>query len=154
MNRICLLLLALAALALSCSRAAHKCQVCDRDECRGVVFRVTVAGERAVETCCPRCGLHYLNSQNKQATAFEATDFSNGQKVDATKAMYVSGSDVNPCANPEARRDAYGCCAVKGFDRCMPSLIAFTTRADAQSFQKQHGGDLQNWEQISRANTP
>ena len=153
MKRICVLLLVLTSLALSCSRGAHKCQVCDRDECRGVVFRVTVAGERAVETCCPRCGLHYLKSQNKKATMIEATDFSGGQKINAAKAVYVSGSDVSPCANLEARRDAFGCCAVKGFDRCMPSLIAFATRADAQSFQKQYGGDLQSWEQVSRADT-
>lgn len=151
MKPIGLLLSAMMVLALSCSHAAHKCQVCDRDECRGLVFRVTLEGEGAVETCCPRCGLHYAISKNKKATAFGATDFASGQRIDATKAAYVSGSNVSPCANPEARRDAFGCCAVKGFDRCMPSLIAFATRADAKSFQKQHGGDLQTWELIFSA---
>ncbi len=48
----------------------------------------------------------------------------------------------------EAKRDAYGCCAVKGFDRCLPSLIAFATRDAAVAFQKQHGGELLTWEQV------
>lgn len=98
--------------------------------------------------------MHYVSTAKQQARAWQATDYAGGQWLDATKAVFVEGSDVNHCASMEVRRDAQGCCMIKGFDRCMPSLIAFAAQDDAQSFQKQHGGTLQTWEQISRASTP
>jgi hypothetical protein len=70
----------------------------------------------------------------------EATDYASDRWIEATKAMYVSGSDVSHCGTEEARRDAYGCCAIKDYDRCLPSLMAFATLDATQAFQKQHGG--------------
>jgi hypothetical protein len=135
-------------LFVGCQRAPKTCQVCQRDECRGLAFRITLTTGKTVETCCPRCGLYYLATAKQRAQSLAATDLSSGQWIDASKAVYVSGSAISPCASMEAKRDAYGCCAVKDFDRCLPSLIGFGTTAAAAAFQKQHGGELLTWEQI------
>jgi len=148
MKRFNLLVCLLAVTALSCSRARESCPVCQREECKGFAFRVTLADGKTVSACCPRCGLQYLRSSNQQARALTATDFSTGQWIDATKAVYVSGSDVSHCAMNETRRDAYGCCYFKGYDRCEPSLIAFASKEQAESFLKQHGGKLLGYDNL------
>jgi len=147
MKRLCLFF-ALLLLAAGCNHRPKSCQVCQRAECKGIAFRVTTNAGKTIETCCPRCGLHYLNSTKQQSRSLAATDLANGRWMDATKAVYVSGSAVSPCAKMEAYRDAYGCCALKGFDRCSPSLIAFASESSARTFQKQHGGELMTWATI------
>jgi hypothetical protein len=136
-------------LLTGCSQSPRRCPACEREECKGLAFRVTLENGKAVETCCPRCGLHYLASTKQQAKALQATDIVSGRRVDATKAVYVEGSDVSHCTPMEVRRDAYGCCYYKGFDRCSPSLIAFASEESAQTFQKQHGGKLVAFEKLS-----
>lgn len=144
-----LLLGALAAVLVSCSRGPKTCQVCERKECAGMAFRVALANGKTVETCCPRCGLHYLESAKQQARSLSAADYASGQWIDASNAVYVSGSDVSHCAPLGAVRDMQGCCAIKNYDRCLPSLIAFRDRTAAQGFQKQHGGELLAFEQLT-----
>ena len=109
---------------------------------------MTLANGKTVQTCCPRCGLHYLNINHQTAKTLQATDYTSGQWIDATKALYVSGSDVSHCGMVDVHRDAYGCCAIKDYDRCLPSLIAFVTLDAAQAFQKQHGGSLVTFAQL------
>jgi hypothetical protein len=134
----CALILVLAG----CSRGPKTCAVCQRDECTGMAFRVTLESGKVVETCCPRCGLHYLESTREKARAFQATDFASGVWIDAQTAFFVSGSDVHACAHPQALRDAQGCCMLTTYDRCLPSLAAFHDRDAAVTFQKEHGGKL------------
>ncbi len=137
----CALLLGLCWLMLTgCARGPQTCAVCDRDECTGMGFRVTLESGKTITTCCPRCGLHYGASQ--KVRAYGATDFSTGQSFDAAAATFVSGSDVHPCSRPGAMRDAQGCCAMTTYDRCLPSLVAFREREAAVAFQKKHGGEL------------
>ena len=78
-----------------------------------------------------------------------AQDYATGRWIDATRAVYVSGSAVAHCAAIETRRDAYGCCAFKAFDRCLPSLVAFESRDAAVAFQKQQGGELTDFAKLS-----
>jgi nitrous oxide reductase accessory protein NosL len=134
--------LVLTLLVVGCGRAQKVCAVCNREECTGMAFRVTLENGRVVETCCARCGMHYLESNQQRARAFQATDFATGQWTDAMKAVFVSGSDVRPCATPATRRDAQGCCMYMAYDRCLPSLVAFVDRQAALAFQKEHGGQL------------
>lgn len=141
-ERIVILICALALLAISCGQSHKVCAVCQRDECAGFTFRVKLEDGKQIETCCPRCGMWYVKSAGQRAREMWATDFDSGKRIDATKAAYVSGSDVSYCSQTETRRDGYGCCFYKGFDRCQPSLIAFESAAAAQVFQKQHGGEL------------
>ena len=135
-------LIFLALLLVGCSRGGKVCAVCQRDECKAMAFRMTLDNGKTVETCCPRCGVHYLESSGQHARALEATDFATGHWLDATKATFVSGSDVRGCAMPEPRRDAQGCCMYLQYDRCLPSLVAFADKPAAVEFQKQHGGEI------------
>lgn len=142
-------LILVTLLLTGCSRGAKVCAVCQRDECKAMAFRVTLESGKTIETCCPRCGLHYVETMKQAARSFEATDFATGQWIDATRATFVSDSDVKGCAMPAARRDAQGCCLYVAYDRCLPSLVAFADRAAAVEFQKQHGGDLVAFAELS-----
>jgi hypothetical protein len=142
----------IVALAVGCSREVKRCAVCQRDECRTLAFRMFLPNGKQIETCCPRCGLHYLATHHLTAKFNEATDFDTGKFIDGGQATYVNGSDVTPCAaSGEVRRDAYGCCAVKGYDRCLPSVIAFRDRSAAETFTKQHGGQLMTFAELTKA---
>jgi hypothetical protein len=143
------MLLVVAVALAGCGRGPQTCPVCQRAECKGMAFRMTLANGKTIETCCPRCGLVHLRNRGLTAKTMEATDYTDGRWIDATKAVYVSGSDVSHCAATEARRDAFGCCAIKGYDRCLPSLIAFHDKESAAAFQKQHGGQLVAFSDIS-----
>jgi hypothetical protein len=143
---ICVVALA----AASCGRSEKSCAVCQRAECKGLAFRVELSSIKTVETCCPRCALHYLKTENVRARQLWASDYTSGKWIDATKAIYVSGSDVMHCApTMEARRDAFGCCAFKDFDRCLPSVIAFVDANAAREFSKAHGGEIVAFEKLA-----
>jgi hypothetical protein len=145
--RICFCLLAIVL--CSCNRGHKTCAVCQRDECTGLAFRVTLDNGKTVETCCPRCGLHYVEEAKQSARLMQATDYVTGKWLDAKLATFVSGSDVSHCASKEVRRDAQGCCLVKGYDRCLPSLIAFQSQEEAGKFLKEHGGTMVSFEKIA-----
>lgn len=138
----------LIVLVAGCGRPGEFCQVCQREECTGLAFRVTLEDGRRVQTCCPRCGLHYLKTANAPARQIQASDFGSGKWIDAKTALYVEDSDVSHCAGKEVRRDQFGCCYYKGFDRCLPSLIAFADAEAAAKFQQRHGGKLVRFEKL------
>ena len=138
------------ALVAGCGPSHRVCAVCDRAECKGMAFRMTLENGKVVETCCARCAMHYLENHHQQARRMEATDFATGHWVDATHAVYVSGSDVHPCAAMQTLRDPQGCCMLKTYDRCLPSLVAFAAKDQASEFQKGHGGQLVAFQEIPR----
>jgi hypothetical protein len=142
-------LIAVLLALMSCARRPKSCEVCQRAECTGLAFRMELTTGKTVETCCPRCGLRYLRDNHREARTMEATDYTTGKWIDATKAVYVSGSDVMHCAAEATRRDAQGCCFFKAYDRCLPSLIAFQNEREAVAFQQQHGGQLVHLQEIA-----
>ena len=136
-------------MAAGCAKSPRVCAVCQREECKGMAFRMTLENGKVVETCCPRCATHYLESNHQKAQKMEATDFATGQWVDAATAIYVSGSDMHPCAEMQSMRDPQGCCLMKTYDRCLPSLVAFAEKDPAVVFQKAHGGQFVTFQSIS-----
>jgi hypothetical protein len=140
--------LAAALLFAACGREPRSCPVCQREECTGFTYRITLAGSKKIETCCPRCGLAYLRDHHASPKSIEATDFASDRWIDGTRAIYVSGSDLSHCPARESRRDTFGCCAVKGYDRCLPSLLAFQSREAADSFRIRHGGELMTFAEL------
>jgi nitrous oxide reductase accessory protein NosL len=129
-------------LVAACDRSPRTCSVCRREECTGFTYRMTLDDGKKVEACCARCGLTYLERHHVHPRRVEATDFASGRWIDGTRAIYVSGSDMSHCPVREGRRDTFGCCALKGYDRCLPSLLAFESRGAAETFRARHGGDL------------
>ncbi|HVM60758.1 MAG TPA: nitrous oxide reductase accessory protein NosL [Verrucomicrobiae bacterium] len=130
------------AMAAGCAKSPHVCAVCQREECTGMAFRMTLENGKVVETCCPRCAMHYLENNHQKAVKMEATDMATGRWIDATTAVYLSDSDMHPCAEMQSMRDPQGCCLMKTYDRCLPSLVAFADKDQAATFQKTHGGQI------------
>ena len=64
-----------------------------------------------------------------------------GQKIPASEAYYDEGGDVQYCTHGESsvQRTPEGA-SVRGYDRCLPTLVAFKERAQAEAYQKIHGG--------------
>ena len=121
------------------------CNICNRPIHPGMSFLVQTAGhtERA---CCPRCGMHYaLNHPGKVQKAW-ATDMNSGQLISAETAYYDEGGNINYCAahGEAVQRQPQGV-SVRDYDRCLPTLVAFKTRAEAETYQKEHSGRVLNY---------
>ncbi len=152
----CLAILApLALLIAGCFAEAASCEMCGRDKCRNMTM--TIAREDGTEqhVCCARCGAHAL-AKGAPARSIRVKDFDSAHTIDATRAIYVEGSDVHPCRGimTEPPRDDQGCCRLPAFDRCEPSVVAFATREAAQRFMRVHGGTLTTWGDITRPAPP
>ena len=149
-------LLALAAIALVSVLAyrhetrppADLCQVCQRGLHHGVTYRLEMSDGTREQACCPRCGMHLQIQRPGAVTRAWATDLATGQELPAEKAVYVEGGDVEHCTMHEApvRRAPEGV-AVRDYDRCLPSLVAFRTVQEAETYRQQHGGRVLNYQQ-------
>ncbi len=138
--------------AAGCSASASTCPQCGRPECRNLSFTVQLRGGDEVRTCCPRCGLHYLAHEHPEVAALRVRDFLTARSLDASRAIFVEGSDVAPCCRAEGPppRDPTGAGLKPVYDRCLPSLLAFASRADAEAFAREHGGRLKTFADLER----
>ena len=145
-----LVILAFAAATIAGCSGGESCAECGRMECRNMAFTIHLQGGKEVETCCARCGLHYLESEHPSVASLTAHDFEGAGEIDARDAFYVDGSDVTPClaAGKPPLRDASGCCADPVYDRCLPSLIAFRSKEAAERFAREHGGAVRRFAEI------
>jgi hypothetical protein len=127
---------------------ADLCAVCQRGMHAGVTYRLEMKDGTREDACCPRCGMHFkIQHPNAVANAW-ATDLSTGAFIAAESAYYVEGGDVEYCtmhSTPVEREPQT--VAVRDFDRCLPSLVAFGTKQAAAAYQKQHGGQVLNYPQ-------
>ncbi len=119
---------------------AGVCQICQRPIHGGTEFRLDT-GKRVEQACCPRCGMHFQISSPGMVRRAWATDLASGRMIPAELASYVEGGDVAYCTMHESsvQREPQGV-AVREFDRCLPTLVAFKTRDEAIAYQNQHGG--------------
>src|SRR5207247_11080786 len=75
-RRMPALALALALLATSsCRHSGSSCTQCGRIECTNLAFSIHLHDGESVETCCPRCGLHYIHAEHPQVASLTARDF-------------------------------------------------------------------------------
>lgn len=82
--------------------------------------------------CCAHCGVVFekkmrVKGLGKLKSAW-TYDFINGEKIDGLQAWYVKDSKVIPC--------------------CLPTIIAFATREDAETFQRTNGGKVYSFEEV------
>jgi hypothetical protein len=101
----------------------------------------TVAG-RTVLFCCPSCALSERQQSGAAVRVTGLTNFLNGQRLDPSGAFLVRGSDVNPCAGHGMHLNPDKQPMETQFDRCAPSLLAFSGREEAQAFAQEHGGQV------------
>ena len=147
------LVLAAALLASSCHRSGSICSQCGRMECSNMVFTIHLENGEKRETCCPRCGLHYIASEHPRVASLTVRDFDSTRTLDAYAAVYVDGSDVTPCTMMDEAppKDERGCCLRTVYDRCSPSLIPFASRDSAERFAREHGGIVKTFDEVRGA---
>jgi hypothetical protein len=124
------------------------CPFCDRMVHPVTAYRLTVNGHE-VAACCPRCGMHaQMNQEQGKPGAAWATDVNTGESVAAESATYVEGGDVQYCTHGDqtVTREPHGV-SVREYDRCLPTLAAFKTPQEAETYQQQHGGRVLSYTQ-------
>jgi len=124
------------------------CQVCGREVPSQTAFHLDTASG-SVESCCPACALHYEIHHPGAVRAAFATDFNSRHLIPAQSAYYDEGGDTQYCTamHPAAERGPQDV-SMRVYDRCLPTLVAFRTREDADSYQRQHGGGVLTYSQV------
>ena len=116
------------------------CQICDRHIPKQTAYNLETK-DGPVKACCPACAMHYEVHHAGEVQDAWATDFNSGRMIPAKTAYYDGGGDVQYCTAhmPAMERDPQGV-RQRVYDRCLPTLVAFSTRDAADAYRQQHGG--------------
>ena len=101
------------------------CSMCGKPVPSRTAWVVTPNAGEQWQTCCAHCGLLRLHHATGSQSVL-AVDFLYGQMVNAYQATFVLGSDVTLC--------------------CVPSVLCFATRHDAERYTRGFGGDLMDFQ--------
>jgi len=102
------------------------CAMCGTSTLGKKVFIIYLANGEQKTACCAHCGLMLL-SVVKGAWQSMTTDFLHGHMVSANQATYVMGSELKIC--------------------CVPSILSFGSKYEAEKFQKGFDGKIMNMEE-------
>ncbi len=125
------------------------CDVCKRAIHTEISFRIARPDGSVKAVCCPRCGLGAVIQNGGRA--LEAVDFTSRKPIRATEAIYLEGSDIMECCSTTGFRSEEGPYLEMDYDRCMPSLLAFARREDAETVRKTHGGKIIGFEEAMQS---
>lgn len=103
------------------SAGGFACDMCGKPVSDRTMFLINLESGEQKRACCSHCGL-MIQSRLNEAWQSLTVDYLHGHMVSATQAFYVMGSDVSIC--------------------CVPSLLSFGSRQEAEKFQKGFGGML------------
>ena len=98
-----------------------RCAMCGKAVPRRTAWVVTPNEGEQWQACCAHCGLLRLHHATGRQSVL-AADFLYGQMVNAYQATFVLGSDVTLC--------------------CVPGVLCFASRQDAERFRQGFGGEL------------
>lgn len=134
----------------STTAKASLCGVCGRvihDRTRTVA---QLGGGSKQNFCCPMCPFTAGRQTGKSVRILRLTDFNSDQPLSPDDAYVVVGSDIHPCLDHEivVRRDIQP--VPIEFDRCSPSVLAFSSPDAAEVFQREHGGEVVSFEDFSK----
>ncbi len=117
------------------------CEICGRGIMRQVEFRIETA-RGTLYACCPGCAMHHIINHPGEARKELATDFKSGRLIPARSAYYDMGGNVQYCTrhDPSLQRVPGQGVEMRVYDRCLPTLVAFATRNEAEVYRQQHGG--------------
>ena len=130
-----------AAWYLMRMRPPGDCQLSGRPIHPHMLTVVRVKG-KTLYACCARCALTYQAQTGRRVRVLKVTDYLSGRLIAAQEAYFVDGSRVEPCCQPAVSRKGGRTPYVRLFDRCWPSLIAFSNPNDAATFTAEHGGTV------------
>jgi len=155
-NRLSIAVLVLA-IAVGAAWLVHReltpdqpavCKICGRGIMKQVEFRIETA-HGTIDACCPACAVHYIINNPREARKELATDFKSGRGISARSAYYDMGGDVQYCTrhDPALQRTPGHGMEMRVYDRCLPALVAFASKEDAEGYRQQHGGRVVTFEQ-------
>lgn len=128
----------------------EQCSVCRR-VVHAQMRTIAMVNGRPRVFCCPACALSAHEQQGKPIRVTELTGFLTGARIAPNEAFIVRGSNVNMCARTQDLIDADKRPADIRYDRCAPSLLAFSRRRDAAEFARIHGGEVLRFNDIASA---
>lgn len=99
------------------------CAMCGKTIPERVAFVVIFSNGEHQKACCAHCGL-MLQDQSQEVLQSMTVDFLYGHVLSASYAFYVVQSEVTVC--------------------CMPSVLAFGKKQDAEKFVMGFGGSIFN----------
>jgi DNA-binding MarR family transcriptional regulator len=102
------------------------CAMCGKLISERTVFIVRLESGEQKRACCAHCGL-MIQSHAKDTQQSLTADYLRGHIISADQAAYVLGSELTIC--------------------CVPSVLSFGSRQDAEKFQKGFGGKISNLEE-------
>ena len=120
---------------------SDNCRVCQRHLHAGSQV-VALLQERKETFCCPTCPVTFGRQAGQAVTLVGLTDFETGSRITPAEAYLVQGSDVNLCLQHPVLTDSQKQPASMQFDRCSPSVLAFSSQQAAEAFRQEHGGRL------------
>lgn len=129
-------------------RAEDVCMACQRPAASMTRTTGIVDGKPEV-FCCPACALTETKQSGKKVVITSLTDHETGKPMPPENAFLVKGSDMNHCLRGhDAHVNADKRPMESHFDRCNPSLMAFSSRQAAARFQRVHGGEIITFQQL------
>ncbi|MFI5365839.1 MAG: hypothetical protein ACHQ4J_09455 [Candidatus Binatia bacterium] len=161
-NRSMWLVVVLLALAVTVGIAAPRvhrwltappagvCPICLRHEHKESMVRFQAQGEAPSDACCLSCALTYGRQTHKPVTILKVTDHGSGAPIDPKEAVFVVGSNVSPCTHSTVERGPEKESYNVQWDRCLPSILAFSSAEAADAFRTQHGGHLRTLDELLR----
>lgn len=120
---------------------SESCGVCERHLHAGSQV-VALQQGRKEAFCCPSCAVTLGSQAGQAVTVVELTDFETGSRIAPDEAYVVQGSDINLCQQHPMLTDSQKQPASMQFDRCSPSVLAFSSQQAAETFRREHGGRL------------
>lgn len=102
------------------------CSLCHVEVPSRTAFMAQSDSGEQFQACCAHCGLLLL-AENAHLNSALARDFIYGRMVNVAQAAYVIESRVHLC--------------------CVPSVLCFISRADAEAFQQGFGGHVMMFEE-------
>lgn len=140
--------LGLASYRLMAPKRPLVCQICGRDVPKQTEFRIETT-KGTLTACCPRCAMHYMIDHSGEVRGARATDYGSGHLVDARTAYYDEGGDVQYCTrhDPSMERGPNDGVRLRVYDRCLPVLVAFASRDEAEAYRREHGGRVLTYQQ-------
>ena len=129
-------------------RQPADCEICGRMISKQTEFRIETA-HGTIYACCPGCALHHIINNPGEARKELATDFKSGRLIPARSAYYDLGGDVQYCTrhDPSIQRVPGQGVDMRVYDRCLPVLVAFASKDEAEAYRQQHGGRVVTFDQ-------
>ena len=104
----------------------NQCAMCGKPVSERTVFIVQLESGEQKRACCAHCGLMIQNHAKGVQQSLTA-DYLRGHILSAGQAVYLLNSEMAVC--------------------CMPSVLTFGSRQDAEKFQTGFGGTIANMQE-------